>query len=73
LNTKEIYLSLINRAKKYSQAKHCGYELVSYLSSRVSFLTDHPVGDNCFILEDNRGVYLTQRATLFDRNSNNEL
>ena len=23
------------------------------MSSRCSFLTDHPVGDNCFILEDN--------------------
>ena len=41
------------RAKKYSQAKHCGYELVSYVSSRCSFLTDYPVGDNGFILEDN--------------------
>ena len=41
------------RAEKYQQAKAKGYELVSYVSSRCSFLTDHPVGDNCFILEDN--------------------
>jgi sugar O-acyltransferase (sialic acid O-acetyltransferase NeuD family) len=41
------------RAEKYYQAKQCGYELVSYVSSRCSFLTDHAVGDNCFILEDN--------------------
>jgi sugar O-acyltransferase (sialic acid O-acetyltransferase NeuD family) len=41
------------RADKYHQAKDKGYELVSYVSSRCSFLTDHPVGDNCFILEDN--------------------
>jgi sugar O-acyltransferase (sialic acid O-acetyltransferase NeuD family) len=41
------------RAKKYRQAKQYGYELVSYVSSRCSFLTDHPIGDNCFILEDN--------------------
>jgi sugar O-acyltransferase (sialic acid O-acetyltransferase NeuD family) len=41
------------RAEKYHQAKDNGYELVSYVSSRCSFLTDHPVGDNCFILEDN--------------------
>jgi len=41
------------RAEKYYQAKELGYELVSYVSSRCSFLTDHPVGDNCFILEDN--------------------
>ena len=41
------------REEKYRQAKENGYELVSYVSSRCSFLTDHPVGDNCFILEDN--------------------
>src|SRR5712691_10772549 len=41
------------RAEKYFQAKKSGYELVSYISSNCSFLTDHPVGDNCFILEDN--------------------
>ncbi len=41
------------RAKKYRQAKQYGYELVSYVSSRCSFLTDNPIGDNCFILEDN--------------------
>jgi sugar O-acyltransferase (sialic acid O-acetyltransferase NeuD family) len=41
------------RAQKYYQAKGLGYDLVSYVSSRCSFLTDYPVGDNCFILEDN--------------------
>jgi sugar O-acyltransferase (sialic acid O-acetyltransferase NeuD family) len=41
------------REEKYRQAKERGYELVSYVSSRCSFLTDHPIGDNCFILEDN--------------------
>ena len=41
------------REEKYAQAKARGYELVSYVSSRCSFLTDHPIGDNCFILEDN--------------------
>jgi sugar O-acyltransferase (sialic acid O-acetyltransferase NeuD family) len=41
------------REEKYRAAKENGYELVSYVSSRCSFLTDHPVGDNCFILEDN--------------------
>ena len=41
------------REQKYQQAKANGYELVSYVSSRCSFLTDNPVGDNCFILEDN--------------------
>jgi sugar O-acyltransferase (sialic acid O-acetyltransferase NeuD family) len=41
------------RAAKYSEAKAFGYTLASYVSSRCSWLTDHPVGDNCFILEDN--------------------
>lgn len=41
------------REEKYRAAKEKGYELVSYVSSRCSFLTDHPVGDNCLILEDN--------------------
>ena len=41
------------RAEKYYQAKGLGYDLVSYVSSRCSLLTEYPVGDNCFILEDN--------------------
>ena len=41
------------RAEKYYQAEALGYDLVSYVSSRCSLLTEYPVGDNCFILEDN--------------------
>ena len=41
------------RAAKYYAAKELGYQMVSYISSRCSFLTDSPVGENCFILEDN--------------------
>jgi sugar O-acyltransferase (sialic acid O-acetyltransferase NeuD family) len=41
------------RAAKYAQARELGYELVTYISSRCSFLTPHQPGDNCFILEDN--------------------
>ena len=41
------------RATKYAEAKALGYELVSYVSSRCSFLTKVPHGDNCFVLEDN--------------------
>ena len=41
------------RAAKFDDATRLGYELVSYVSSRCSFLTEHPVGRNCFILEDN--------------------
>jgi sugar O-acyltransferase (sialic acid O-acetyltransferase NeuD family) len=41
------------RASKYAQMKDAGYRLVSYVSSRCSYLSDNPPGDNCFILEDN--------------------
>jgi sugar O-acyltransferase (sialic acid O-acetyltransferase NeuD family) len=41
------------RAAKYGQMKGLGYDLVSYVSSRCSYLSEHPPGDNCFILEDN--------------------
>jgi sugar O-acyltransferase (sialic acid O-acetyltransferase NeuD family) len=41
------------RAEKYRQVKALGYDLVSYVSSRCSFLSQRPPGDNCFILEDN--------------------
>lgn len=40
-----------DRAEKYHHAIESGYELVSYISSRCCFLTENPVGDNCFILE----------------------
>src|SRR6185436_4680918 len=41
------------RAAKYAEAKQKGYELVSYISSRCSYLSQHQPGDNCFIFEDN--------------------
>jgi sugar O-acyltransferase (sialic acid O-acetyltransferase NeuD family) len=41
------------RAEKYMQAKAMGYTLPSYVSSRCSYLSDEPPGENCFILEDN--------------------
>src|SRR5262245_55999388 len=41
------------RAAKYAQMKALGYELVSYISSRCTYLATDPPGDNCFILEDN--------------------
>lgn len=41
------------RAAKYEMAKQLGYWCVTYVSSRCSFLTRHPPGENCFILEDN--------------------
>jgi len=42
-----------DRAEKYYKAKELGYDLVSYVSRKCTFLTEIPVGDNCFILEDN--------------------
>ncbi|MCB0089058.1 MAG: acetyltransferase [Caldilineaceae bacterium] len=41
------------RAERYYEAKEMGYHLVSYISSKCTLLTDNPIGDNCFILEDN--------------------
>lgn len=41
------------REKIYYQCKEKGYTLANYISSRCSFLTQFPTGDNCFILEDN--------------------
>ena len=41
------------RAQKYFKVKDMGYQLATYISSRCTFLTNKPVGDNCFILEDN--------------------
>lgn len=42
-----------DRAAKYGQAKERGYTLVSYVSTKCTFLSEEPPGDNCFILEDN--------------------
>jgi sugar O-acyltransferase (sialic acid O-acetyltransferase NeuD family) len=41
------------RANKYAEAKSRGYTLASYVSSRCTNLMQDPIGDNCFILEDN--------------------
>lgn len=41
------------RAAKYDEMKAAGYRLVSYVSSRCTYLSETPPGDNCFILEDN--------------------
>jgi sugar O-acyltransferase (sialic acid O-acetyltransferase NeuD family) len=40
------------RKEKYDQMRAAGYALVSYISSRCTYLASPP-GDNCFILEDN--------------------
>jgi sugar O-acyltransferase (sialic acid O-acetyltransferase NeuD family) len=41
------------RARSTQPMKAAGYRLVSYVSSRCSYLSQTPPGDNCFILEDN--------------------
>lgn len=40
------------RQARYAEAKGKGYTLATYISSRATYY-DTPVGDNCFILEDN--------------------
>jgi len=41
------------RAEKVATAKADGYALVSYVSSRCTYLSTTPPGENCFILENN--------------------
>jgi sugar O-acyltransferase (sialic acid O-acetyltransferase NeuD family) len=45
----------MNRLREgiYRQAKQRGYRCVSYVSSRATVFPDTPIGENCFILEDN--------------------
>ena len=59
------------RTSKYLKCKELGYEVVSYVSSRCSYLTEDPVGENCFILEDNTiqpFVKLGNNVTLWSGN-----
>lgn len=41
------------REAKYNEAKAKGYKLASYVSSKCSYMSQYPCGDNCFIFEDN--------------------
>ncbi len=41
------------REKLYNETKGMGYKLASYISSHCTCLTQYPIGDNCFMLEDN--------------------
>jgi sugar O-acyltransferase (sialic acid O-acetyltransferase NeuD family) len=41
------------RETKYHVAKAKGYTLASYISSKCSYMSQYPCGDNCFIFEDN--------------------
>jgi len=41
------------RAKIFAQVKDKGYRCISYVSSRATLFPGTPIGENCFILEDN--------------------
>jgi len=41
------------REAKYMEAKKKGYSFVSYVSSRCTYISQFPPGENCFIFEDN--------------------
>ncbi|HEY2510672.1 MAG TPA: acetyltransferase [Polyangiaceae bacterium] len=41
------------RESVYFKIKEKGYSLISYVSSRATVFPDTPIGENCFILEDN--------------------
>ncbi|MCK6483136.1 MAG: acetyltransferase [Phycisphaerae bacterium] len=59
------------RAEKVAAARAAGYSLVSYVSSRCTYLADEPPGDNCFILEDNTiqpFVRIGENVTLWSGN-----
>jgi sugar O-acyltransferase (sialic acid O-acetyltransferase NeuD family) len=43
----------VQRRDVYERFKSLGYEMISYVSSRATTFADTPIGDNCFILEDN--------------------
>ncbi len=41
------------REKKYFEAKEKGFSIASYISSKCSYLSQFPPGENAFIFEDN--------------------
>jgi sugar O-acyltransferase (sialic acid O-acetyltransferase NeuD family) len=41
------------RERKFNESKEMGYKLASYISSRCSYLSQYPPGENAFIFEDN--------------------
>ena len=59
------------RETKYNEAIAKGYSLVSYISSRCTYLSTTPPGNNCFILEDNTiqpFVHIGHNVTLWSGN-----
>lgn len=45
----------MNRVREeiYQRIKQAGYRFISYVSSRATVFPSTPIGENCFILEDN--------------------
>ncbi len=41
------------REEVYLSIKDKGYKMISYISSKATVFPDTPIGENCFILEDN--------------------
>lgn len=41
------------RKEKFESAKAKGYNLASFISPNATILTEKPIGENCFIFEDN--------------------
>ena len=41
------------RKQKFEAAKALGYQIASYVSTKASVLSEHKIGENCFILENN--------------------
>lgn len=59
------------RQTKFGQAKEKGYQIASYISSKCSYLSQYPPGENAFILEDNTVqpfVKIGQNVTLWSGN-----
>lgn len=58
-NDVEIFIALsyaqMNKLRtiKYLKAKEMNYKIASYISSRCSYISQFPPGENAFILEDN--------------------
>uniref|UniRef100_UPI00404742EC acetyltransferase n=1 Tax=Roseivirga sp. TaxID=1964215 RepID=UPI00404742EC len=59
------------RAQKYREAKAKGYRIASYISSKCSYLSQFPPGENAFIFEDNTiqpFVKIKENVTLWSGN-----
>jgi hypothetical protein len=71
------------RERKYYEAKKLGYQLVSYINSKCTWLTPFAHGDNYFVFEDNTvqpfvkmgnnvtlwsGNHIGHHSTIYDHN-----